>query len=263
MQNFSHISVTLIFMGAVQGIFFALLLMSIHEGRASSNRILAALLIVVSTGFISVIGVTISENQSFIRFFRLLMSVIVGCIPLIFLYVRALTVKKFRFSLKSLVLFIPVVMGVTWMLIFGAPEYDLADALSLTSLNHMSVITVMGLLYALPYLFSCYMLMKSHLYNTAELYRITERAAEKTVIYELSVYVWVRNLLIACSVYWTLSFVFIFFYHDITEYYSIIPIISSAMMYILGFLVLLNPGMFYLPDTSHNEHEHGRGGGKK
>ena len=260
MQNVPHISVTLIFMGAVQGIFFALLLLSIREGRASSNRILAALLIVVSTGFISVIGIIISDNQSLIRLFRLLMSMIVGCIPLLFLYVKSLTVIKFSFSLKSLVHFLPVVLGVSYLLIFSVPGYDLANALSLASLDHMSVITAMGILYALPYFLSIYVLMKSHSYNTAKFYR-ENRTVSHTVIYELSIYVWVRNLLIACSVYWTLSIMF-YFYRDFAVYYSIIPVFSSAMIYILGFLGLRNPGIFYLPDTSHDEHEPELGGGK-
>ncbi|MFC1508984.1 hypothetical protein ACFL60_04760 [Candidatus Omnitrophota bacterium] len=261
MQTVSHISVTLIFMGAVQGIFFALLLLSIREGRGLSNRILAALLFAASAGFISVLCIIISENQSLIRLFRLLMSMIVGCIPLLFLYVRALTVRKFKFSMKSFTHFLPVVLVVSCQMIFGAPEYDLAYALSLEALDHMSVIAVMGILYAPPYLLSIYVLMKSHSYNTAELYR-KNKTISRTVIYELSVYVWVRTILIACSVYWTLSIVF-FFFHDIAECYSIIPVISSAMIFILGFLGLRNPGMFYLPDTLHNEHKPGRGGGKK
>ena len=131
--------------------------------------------------------------------------------------------------------------------------------MSLSSLDHMSVMTLLVILYALPYLLSIYVLIKSYSFSVAEYYR-NNRAINPTLIYELSIYVWVRNLLIAFSVYWTLSVVF-FFYRDFTEYLSIIPAFSSVMIYILGFLGLRNPGVFCSPEISNIEHD--TDGGKR
>ncbi|MCE5251613.1 hypothetical protein LLG96_15500 [bacterium] len=248
MQTVHYISATVILMGAVQGIFFALLLLGIKQEHKSSNSILAALLIMMATGFISMFGVIVSKSQLLIGVFHVLMLMIIVCIPLLYLYVKTITIRDFRLSKRSAFHFLPVVLGILYLLMFNAPLYDLADALALKSFDHTSVIRILWILYAPPYLFSVQILIKRHSHRIAESY-LHDGVISHVILYELNVHLWVRTLLVACWVYWLLSIVS-FIFRNFAGYCSTFIIVSAFMMYLLGFLALQKPMIFYRPDIS-------------
>lgn len=261
MRTVHHISATVLLMGAVQGIFFSLLLLGIKQKHKSSNSILVALLIIVAAGFISMFGVIVSTNQLLIGVFHVLMLTVIACIPLLYLYVKTITIKDFRLSKGSAFHFLPVVLGILYLLMFNAPLYDLADALALKSFGHTSVIRILWILYAPPYFFSVQMLMKRHSHRIAESC-LHDGVVNPVPLYELNVHLWVRTLLVACWVYWLLSVVS-FIFKNFATYCSTFIIASATMIYLLGFLALQKPIIFYRSDLSLLRHKDEPQGGSQ
>jgi hypothetical protein len=242
-KNIPDTAIYLICLGAIQSIFFVLLLLSIREGQAKFNRLLAVLLIAGDTGFISVFGLLISEGHTQSSLFRMMMSASLCCIPLLFLYVKALLQEEFRFSPMILLHFLPVVLVMFYLLIFDRPSFDLADFFTRSSLDHISVIMAIWMFYSLPYLLLIFRMMKKHRRFMANAYHIS-RTINHAIIYKFRVYLWVRSLLVAGTIYWILIFIF-FLYREIPEFYFIIILISTSIIYVLGFLGIRKPEIFF------------------
>lgn len=243
MKNIQHTAVSLVFIGVVQNIFYILLLLGIREGRTRLNWLFAALLIAVSTGFISVLGILMNVGQHQSSFFRVMMAVSLSCIPLLFIYVKSLMSEESHFSPVMLFHFLPVVLVFSALLIFCRPSYDLSALFTRSSLNHISVIMAIWLLYILPYLFSIYQMLKNYRRVMAESYCAIGRIS-RSIIYKFRVYIWIRSLLVACTVFWILNFIS-FLYRDIEEFYALITFVSTTMIYVLGFIGIKKPELFF------------------
>jgi hypothetical protein len=234
-------------MGAVQGLFFALLLLTLRHGRVAANRILAVFLFLASIGFLSVSGLLIFKTLSIIPIFRLCMLTTLCLLPLLYFYVNTLVNKRFRFSNRHLLHFIPVLAIVLAVVIKSAPSFDLSTYFAQPSYNHLRAVRSLWILYAVPYVVSIFLLLKSHdLHIRTALSR--DETLEESRLYLYSVHVWVRTLLVACCLYWVTSLVTLFF-RRIPAIDAAVALVSTGMIYLLGFLGMRTPLLFFQTET--------------
>ncbi|MBD3386013.1 hypothetical protein GF407_13940 [candidate division KSB1 bacterium] len=238
-----YISSCVIFMGAVQGLFFALILLTLQNGRTFSNIILATLLILVSIVFFSSFGLVIFKTISATRIFRLTSLASLCVFPVLFFYVRTLLSKTFSFSAGHLFHGLAVLLLGAVVLIFCTPEYDLSGLLSISSYDHQTALRGLWLLYAGPYLLSIYLMMKSHDMHTKWLFQ-QNRITDRSLFYLHSVSAWISTLLIAFCAYWFLCAVSLLFPLSVA-FDVIIALYAPLMVYVLGFVAIQKPELFF------------------
>ncbi len=243
MNTISQLTINIIIMGGVQGLFFAFLLSGLRGGRIESNRILVALLMAVSIGMFSVAGLVLQTGPVLSRILRLFMLMSTGFIPLLYLYIKTLVTPETGFSAKQVWHFFPILLIICSGLIFCGPEYDLANYFPGVSIDHVTFTRGIWILYALPYLFCIYRLLKHHAVYMVAIYRHTG-ILDQEMHYKMSVYVWVRSLLTAGSIYWVFSLVFLLT-RGFLKYSNVIALLVTVIIYVLGFLGSLKPELFF------------------
>jgi hypothetical protein len=245
MNAMLYISTCVIFMGAVQGLFFAFVLLTLQRGRTLPNRILAMLLILVSIGFFSLFGLTIFKNLPVIRVFRFTLLSSISVLPVLFFYIRTLINKTFRFSGRHLLHLLAVLLPAV-VLIFSAPDYDISALLSTPSFDHRTALRGLWILYAGPYLLSIYLLLKSHNLHMSRTFQqncITDWS--RFYLYSLSAWIW--TLLIAFFIYWILSALSLLMPNS-NIYKVLVAISAPLMIYVLAFNAIQKPELFFRSD---------------
>ena len=258
MWTIQHISAAMLLIAGIQGIFFAMLLIDTKRGHDSSNRILAWLFLALASGYIAIYGELVSRHPLLIGMFHVLMLVMIASVPLLYLYIKTLTISQFHVSKRNSLHFLPLGAGILYLLIFKAPMFDLAESVPSTNLDHQSVVRIIWVVYTLPYLPAIRKLTAFQTRKTVELYR-AGRTIGRALLHELNVHVWIRNLLIVCCVYWLLNIVSLA-YPDMPCHCSTFTFVSVTMIYLLGFITLRNPQLIAgMNDTisEHTKEQHG------
>ncbi len=243
MHSILVLSTYVILMGAVQGLFFALLLLTLRQGRVPANRILAVFLFLASIGFISVSGLFITKNLAILPIFRLCMLTTLCLLPLFYFYVNTLINRRFRLSRRHLLHFIPILMIAVAVVLLSGPDYDLSSLFTQPPDTHLAAVRSLWILYAVPYVVSIFLLLKSHDLHIRTALR-WDKTLEESGLYLYSVHVWVRTLLVACCLYWVVSFATLFF-RRIPAIDAAVALVSTGMIYLLGLLGMRNPECFF------------------
>lgn len=246
MNTSTQLGIHLVFMGGAQGLFFALVLAGLQGRCRVSNSILVSLLIMVSAGMFSIAGLALEPGRFLSRILRLAILFGTGSVPLLYLYVKTLMKTEFRLSLSSLWHFAPVLFVAFFLLLFGRPEYDLSNMFALFPLDHVATIRMIWIVYALPYLYLMVRLLKTHAMHMVTTFQRTGDL-DREMLYKMSVYVWVRTLLIACSIYW-MTGVVLFIVPSFPETGIGITLLVTALIYGVGFIGVLKPELFCFPD---------------
>jgi AraC-like DNA-binding protein len=227
------------FLGAVQALLLACVLFSIRRGNRTANRILAAFALVIA---VSIGGVTLSTTP-YIRLLPHLSKIhqpfyFLGP-PLLFLYVRALVLRRQVFQRRDLLHFIPFVLCAIYMM----PYYlqNGADKLNLRSAYYgvpwFGVRSALLLLQFLIYLTLIAFMLVS--YSRKKSGR--EAAAEKTIQFQ------VRFLLITFLAIWAIGLlhytISLFWpaYYNTPETDLIVPLGITFFVYALAYLGLKKP----------------------
>ncbi len=106
------------FLGAVQGIFFGLLLLRLSDGNRWANRMLALFLVVFS---VSMLGIVAYSSQWVLRAPHLALlhaPFAAATAAPMYLYILALTRKQFRLRWRHALLFLPFLLVLLWFLPF-------------------------------------------------------------------------------------------------------------------------------------------------
>lgn len=245
MNTSTQLGIHLVFMGGAQGLFFALVLSGLQGRRSASNRILVSLLIMVSVGMFSIAGLALNPGHFMSRILRLAILLGTGSVPLLYLYVKTLMTAEFNLSLSSLWHFTPILFGAFFLLLFGRPEYDLSNMFNLFPSDHVAMIRLIWIVYALPYLYGMYRLLKTHATHMVTMFQLTG-VLDQGMLYKMSVYVWVKTLLIASSIYWITSII-LFLVPGFPETGIGITLLVTMLIYGVGFIGVLKPELFCFP----------------
>lgn len=103
-------------LGAAQGIFLSVILLSIKGGNRVANRILAALVLTISVVVAGAVTRTMHYDFVFPHLSRIHDPFPFLAVPLIFLYIKTLTSRKSAFSRKEFLHFIPFILCVGYLI---------------------------------------------------------------------------------------------------------------------------------------------------
>lgn len=106
----------LILLGAAQGLFLSVLLLSIKGGNKVANRILAALVAAIALIVSGAVVRTIHYDFIFPHLSRIHDPFPFLAVPLIYLYIKRLTSRETAFSRKEFLHFIPFVLCVLYLI---------------------------------------------------------------------------------------------------------------------------------------------------
>lgn len=226
--------VTLI--GAVQGIFFGLVLLGLPRGNRLANRMLALFLLTFS---ISMIGAVVYVSRWILRFprFGLIHAPFAAVVSAPFLlYIMAMTRKNFRLKPWHAALFLPFVVLIVWEIPFyclsPAEKYDYL----LASYDSFPTSWIAGFVFSAVFNFICLMaawlIVLRHERVIREVYSNPEA---KTLL-------WTRNFVYAGIATFLLCIVVSFF--DVTLADPVSNFLFSIIIYVFGYRALRQPEVF-------------------
>lgn len=119
-----NLPAVLCILGVAQALLLALVLLTIKRGNRTANRILAALVVSISVSVIA----TILSNLHYFQIYSHLSRInhpfdFLGG-PLLFLYISALTSRKFVFGKKTLLHFVPAALAVIYLTPFYLQSWE-------------------------------------------------------------------------------------------------------------------------------------------
>ncbi len=238
MEVFVNLLTILNILGATQGFLLALALFSVKRSNQNSNRLLAALVLTTS---ITVIGSVLYATRYIIQVPFLIQifspfQFLIG--PLLFLYVRALTLGKARLGKNYLLHFIPAGLCLVYYLplYFQARESKL-EYLS-NALQNYPIFEWQIKSYLLGFHILMYLVLS--VYVLVKLSKKSSRQSSSTA--ENKNLPWIRNFLIIALVVWAVGVLRLFFAYDPRpETMLLSPLSLSIWVYILGYLALRSP----------------------
>lgn len=222
-MNFISIINVILFVGAAQGSFLALVLLSVPRGNKSANRILAVLLFLFSLMiFFHTIGEihgSIHKDQD---------TFITHCIfflfgPLFYFYVRALT-KNLKFKINDLLHFLPFIVSTTFFLILYRIQ------IKPYSFHADDILPWLMMLQMASYLFYVVFM----LWEYSSLIHQSYSSIEKINLN------WLQFLTIGQLIIWPIAF-FVELYLATSEAWNFIWILISLFMYIMGYKTFRQP----------------------
>lgn len=242
MRTVHYITAAATLTGAVQSLFFALLLADVSGGRPTSNRLLMALLVVLSAGLLSIFGDIVCENRILLAVSHVSMPAGIACVPLFSLYVKSLTDTGFTFSSKNLFHFTPSLLLSLYGIVVDTPLSGFIETPSLAPGDHLTVMRFILIPYSIPYLCTVFKQVKRHSRRTAEIC-MKNRHIDRYISDELSIHLWLRALLAAFLVYLLMSAAALVPGNP-EEFNAVIAITSTVIIYLAGFTALQNPCIF-------------------
>jgi AraC-like DNA-binding protein len=240
------ISISLFFtginlLGATQGLFLSLILAKLKRGNRQANRILAALVFVISIALASTLLLYPAVYTAVPYLLRISDPMRLLFAPLIFLYVVSLTGGQV--NRRSLFHFTPFVLYVLYLI----PTFyvlPLAERISFITeaqagkwLSY-NIYLVARALYFLLYLILSFRVLRQYSLRIQELFSSVERIN----------FSWLRNVLIAMTIWWFPQFITTispFFGHlDLPLINRIIGFLGALWMYLLGYMAFLKADPF-------------------
>lgn len=222
--------------GAVQGIFFGLLLLNLPRGNRIANRMLALFLVIYS---LSMIGAVAYVSRWILKFPQLGLihapfSAVIFA-PFL-LYILALTQKNFRIKTWHLALFLPFVGLILWEIPFyrlpAAEKYEYL----LASYSGFPVSWKIGFAFSAIVNFlgltASYLVILHHERVIREVYSNTEN---KTLL-------WTRNFLYAGIATFLLCILVSFF--DVSLADPVSNLLFSIVIYVFGYRAMRQPEIF-------------------
>jgi AraC-like DNA-binding protein len=250
MENLPSLATVILLLGATQGLFLTLLLLTKPTNK-TANRLLALLIISYSAFIVE----SSTSGTQFAERFPHILGLAAGVVflngPLHYLYARALINPKIAFSAKHLLHCIPFVL---FYLYFLFPFYLKSGA---EKIAFIQSVADHGLTPALAF-FSWAVLLQGLIYMTVTFRLLQEHAqAIKNAfssIEEINLN-WLRNITFLTLVIWILGviieFLQMFGLNDPVQ--ATVPISIALLIYVMGYLGLRQPEIFSYSVESRSE----------
>lgn len=222
--------------GAVQGIFFSLLLLNLQRGNQMANRMLALFLLVFS---LSMIGAVVYVSRWVLKFPQLGLvhapfSAVISA-PFL-LYLLAVTQKSFRLKAWHLALFLPFVVLILWEIPFyrlsTTEKYDYLLASYSGFPTSWKIGFTVSAIFNFLGLAASYLVILRHERVIREVYSNTEN---KTLL-------WTRNFLFAGIATFLLCILVSFF--DVSLADPVSNLLFSVVIYVFGYRAMRQPEIF-------------------
>lgn len=222
--------------GAIQGVFFGLLLFRLQKGNRAANRFLALFLLVFSICMVGIVGYA---SHWVLKFPHLaLLHTPFGAIqgaPFL-LYLVAMSKKDFRMRLQHWALFAPFLVVAVWL----APFYALpaAEKLRLLELSYTQFpeswryIFIISTLLSFGYIIAAYFVVIRHERVIQQVY---SNFQDKTLL-------WTRHFLYACTGVFLTCVAMSFF--DIGWADSFSNLFFCIVIYVFGYRAIQQPEIF-------------------
>ena len=162
-----NLAITIIGIGAIQGLFLSFLLMTSHRGNKRANRVLGVVIFMFTLNLGHVI---LELTQLYHRYPHLLLLIYPTpflIAPLILGYVTLLTHPNFKFKKKYLLHFLPFLLNVIFFTVtfyLKSGEYKIqrfeASRTTVTPVDYFWSIS--HVIYTIPYLIAGVMVIKKH-----------------------------------------------------------------------------------------------------
>jgi AraC-like DNA-binding protein len=239
MQPAVNIFAIFFLLGAAQGVFLAVALLTIKGGNRLANRIFAILLMVWALPLLTAAAYRSNYILSFPHLMKNEVPLIFVYGPLFFLYVKALTLKRFAFKKGHLLHFIPFVIDVGYLL----PFYLQSSAEKINFWTNLppghgpmrsDPEEALGVCHVLVYSFLTIRLLVNHGRAIKESFSSIEKIN----------LAWIRNLLIGFSAVWAFHLVFVMSGFRVSWFFPIMGLVIVSMIFYMGFKALTQPEIF-------------------
>ena len=234
-------------LGAAQGFFLSFILTRLKRGNRQANRILAALVFVISVTLASTLLLYPAVYTAVPYLIRISDPMRLLFAPLIYLYVVSLTGGVV--GRRSLVHFTPFVLYVLYLIptFYVLPLQErisfITEAQAGKWLSY-NIYVVVRALYFLLYLILSFRVIRRYSAQIQSLFSSVERIN----------FSWLRNALIAMTVWWFLQFITtispFFGYPDPPVLNRLIGFLGALWMYLLGYVAFLKADPFVNPAVS-------------
>jgi AraC-like DNA-binding protein len=219
---------TILSLGAAQGIILSIIILTIRRGDRLANRILASILIVFS---ISIFLHTLSQTNSKLNLpsHEGIISILFYLIgPLIYFYVKALTIPNFVITKKDYLHLMPFFI----CLVIHVPFYLQP---SMNKIQHTigEIVAVGAVFQTFAYIILAITELRKHKRAIKESFSSLEKINLN----------WLRFLIIGYIITWTIAIVLEGF-HGKIESWDYSWIIVSVFMYAIGYMGLRQPEIF-------------------
>ncbi len=241
MNNSFNFIIVVLLLGAVQGVFLALLLLNKH-GNKTANRFLALLMISYSA-FIAESAITGTEvSIQFPHLLGLSVGVIFLFGPLHYLYALSLISSGFNFSKKQLLHFIPFA---SFYLYYLFPFYLRSGEYKITFIQNMNLygpspalifFNWAKILQGIAYMIVTLILLKKYSRRIKDCFSSLEKINLD----------WLRYITVMTTAVWVLVFILNFLeLVGLTSSIGVpIPFSTAILIYIMGYLGLRQPEIF-------------------
>ncbi|MFH1198160.1 MAG: helix-turn-helix domain-containing protein [bacterium] len=229
MQTSFDIVTVIMILGAVQGVFLSFLIYSQKKEYNLPGKFLSALILFISL-LLFLAALYQSKNYSLILIFGpFLLPVFLTPGPLLYFYTRSLTDRKFQFSVKHLVHFIPYAIGVVVL----STLYFRSSGEQHEFINNFyydrARLFELAFRYADILLRACYTFFALKI-----LYRYKEELKNEFSSTEKFDYTWLKQLLIYCMI--SIFFLLIITVMNLgNNIRLIVGVYFSLLMYVIGY----------------------------
>ena len=230
-------------LGAAQGLFLSLMLALLKRGNRQANRILAALVFVISVALASTLLLYPAVYTAVPYLIRISDPMRLLFAPLIFLYVVSLTGGQI--NKHSLLHFTPFALYVLYLiptfyvLPFAERISFITEAQAGKSFSY-NVYLVARALYFVLYLGLSFRVLRRYSSRIQDLFSSVERIN----------FSWLRNVLVAMAIWWVPQFITtlspFFGYLNLPVVNMIIGFLGALWMYLLGYVAFLKADPFVM-----------------
>jgi AraC-like DNA-binding protein len=250
------ISISLIFtginlLGAAQGFFLSLILLRLKRGNRQANRILAALVFVISIALASTLLLYPAVYTAVPYLIRISDPMRLLFAPLIYLYVVSLTGG--RVDKRSLVHFTPFALYVLYLIptFYVLPLAErigfITEAQAGKSLSY-NIYLVGRALYFVTYLALSFRVLRLYSLRIQDFFSSVERIN----------FSWLRNVLIAMAIWWIPQFITtlspFFGYLNLPVVNMFIGFLGALWMYLLGYVAFVKADPFIISTVTQHPH---------
>lgn len=236
MTSVSSILIVLSLLGAVHGFLFGLALLSFKRGNKIPNRLLAALVLVISIFLFGAVMRTTSYDLVLPHLSRIHDPFTFLVSPLLFLYLKTLITRKTSFPKKNLLHFIPFGICVVYLIPYYFQDTAVKTQILLAEHQHPGlgnwyyVRSAFVIIYSLVYLsLSVWMLVKHF-----------RKIKRENIQPDKAVLLQVRFLIAAILTIWIVG-VFRYALDHTSQTNLLVPLLAAITVYGLGYICLRNP----------------------
>jgi AraC-like DNA-binding protein len=220
----------ILFVGAAQGLILALLLLLKHKDNRVANRILAAILVILSVSILlhalSHAGVLpLADNH------KILISLLmILCAPLVYLYTLALTAYQFRIGKKHALHLLPfgaaLPLGLPLLMAAG----DLPQAAVLAGTLH-----VLAFIVIIIYVAAANVVLSRHVAVIKNNFSSFQRISLN----------WLRVFVVALTIFWIFAGMFDVLFK--AGNWDVVWAASCVVIYLIGYFGFMQPEVFSAP----------------